>query len=166
MPLHRSLVLASSLVAFAVGGASHVQATLTPAVRAPGPTPTGRTLADTLEALERASWAAWKARDSAFFRRFLSEDHVEVGFFGRGTKAAVLAGVASPACVVTSYEVDQFTVTRFDAHTAALTYHAAQHTLCNGHPVPSPVWATSLYVQRGGHWLNALYQQTPDQRPQ
>ena len=59
------------------------------------------------------SWEAWKNRDAKFFRDFLSDDHVEVGFFGIEDKAAVLAGVASPACVVRSYRVDHFELTVF-----------------------------------------------------
>ena len=120
-----------------------------------------RTLADTLEALEVRSWAAWKARDSTYFRTFLSDDHVELGVSGRSNKARVVESVGSPRCVVTSYSVDNLQVTRFDANTAVVTYHATQATTCNGKPVPSPAWVSSLYVRRGGRWVNALYQQTP-----
>jgi hypothetical protein len=118
-------------------------------------------LEDTLVRLEKRSWEAWQRRDGAFFQTFLSDDHVEIGFGGVAHKAAVVAGVSSPACVVRDYAVDGFAVTRLDATTALLTYHASQHTTCGGRPVPSPVWAGSLYVRRGGIWLNAVYQQTP-----
>ena len=121
-------------------------------------------LKETLEGLERQSWEAWKSRDGKFFSGFLSDDHVEVQPQGIVNKAAVVAGVASPICVVKSYTVDNFTLTVFDANTALLTYHAAQDTACNGKPVPSPVWASSLYVRRGGRWLNALYQHSPAAR--
>jgi hypothetical protein len=50
---------------------------------------------------------------------------------------------------------------RFDTNTVLLTYHAAQSTTCSGTPIPSPVWVSSLYVRRGGRWVNAAYQQTP-----
>jgi hypothetical protein len=118
------------------------------------------TLKDTLVDLERQSWQAWQQRDGAFFQAFLSDDHVEVGFRGVARKAAVVAGVASPACVVHSFAIDSFDLTTLNPTTALLTYHAAQRTLCNGHAVPSPVWASSLYVRRGGRWLNAMYQQS------
>jgi hypothetical protein len=49
----------------------------------------------------------------------------------------------------------------FDANAALLTYHAAQDTTCGGKVVPSPVWASSLYIKRGDKWFNAAYQQTP-----
>ena len=120
-----------------------------------------RTLADSLIQLEIKSWDAWKARDSAFYRTFLSDDHVEVGWSGRSTKAEVLATVATRRCVVQSYKADDFKFTQFDPSSAMLTYHAAQTTLCGGKPIPSPVWVSSLYVRHGGRWLNAAYQQTP-----
>ena len=117
-------------------------------------------LKEALVNLEKQSWEAWKKRDGKFFQEFLSDDHVEVGFNGLTNKARVVAGVASPVCVVKSYAVDRFELTVIDADTALLTYHAEQDTACGGNPVPSPVWVSSLYVKRGGHWLNAFYQQT------
>ena len=98
--------------------------------------------------------------DAAFFERFLSDDHVEVGSSGVATKAEIVPFVGSPVCVVKSYAVDKFELTVFDANTALLTYHAAQDTVCHNR-VPSPVWVSSLYVRRGGRWLNDLYQHTP-----
>jgi hypothetical protein len=118
-------------------------------------------LKETLVNLEKQSWEAWKNRDGKFFQGFLSDDHVEVGFGGPANKATVVAGVASPICSVKSYTVEKFDVTVLSADTAVVTYHAAQDTTCNGKPVPSPVWVSSLYVKRGDRWLNALYQQTP-----
>lgn len=118
-------------------------------------------LNETLTGLEKQSWEAWQKRDGKFFQKFLSEDHVEVGTTGPANKAAIVAFVASPVCVVKSYAVDSFNFTKFDENTALLTYRAKQDTTCNGKAVPSPAWASSLYVRRGGVWLNALYQQTP-----
>ena len=110
--------------------------------------------------LEKKSWDAWQKRDGTFFQHFLSDDHLEVGGDGVGNKAEIVAFVGSPNCVVKSYSVDTFRLTIFDARTALLTYHAAQDSTCGGKIVPSPVWVSSLYVQRGTHWLNAFYQQT------
>jgi len=117
-------------------------------------------LKNTLVTLEKQSWEAWKNRDAAFFRDFLSDDHLEVGPAGVGNKAAVVATVASPLCVVKSYEVDSFVLTRIDDNTALLTYHAKQDTACRGVQVSSPAWASSLYVRRDNRWRNFLYQQT------
>jgi hypothetical protein len=117
-------------------------------------------LKETLVDLEKKSWEAWKNRDGNFFQNFLSDDHVEVGFGGPTDKVNVVTFVGSPVCTVKSYSVEQFKLTVFGANTALLTYHAAQDTICGGKPVPSPVWVSSLYIKRGNHWLNAVYQQT------
>src|SRR5262249_9331259 len=110
--------------------------------------------------LEKQSWEAWQKRDGKYFQDFLSGDHVEVGFGGLTNKATVVAGVARPACVVKSYRVDKFKGTQFNADKALLNYLAEKGAICNGKPVPSPVWVSSLYVRRDGRWLNVLYQQT------
>lgn len=117
-------------------------------------------LKETLIAREKQSWEAWKNRDGRFFQDFLSNDHVEIGFGGITDKAAVVAGVGSPACVVKSYTVDQFELRLFGPDTALLTYYADQDTTCGQNPVPHPVWVGSLYVRRGERWWNAAYQQT------
>ncbi|MEP6787081.1 MAG: nuclear transport factor 2 family protein [Acidobacteriota bacterium] len=114
----------------------------------------------TLINLEKQSWEAWKKRDGKFFETFLSDDHVEVGFGGVANKSSVVAFVGSPVCVVKSYELEGFNVSRINDAAALVTYHAAQDTNCNGSHVPSPVWVSSLYVKRGGRWYNVFYQQT------
>lgn len=151
------------LVAWVPGSGAFARRELSPIAahqRAAVMAPIQDALKDTLVNLEKQSWRAWQRRDGAFFQAFLSDDHVEVGFHGVTRKAAVVAGVASPACVVHSFAIDTFDLTRLNPTTVLLTYHAAQQTLCNGHVVPSPVWASSLYVRRGGRWLNAMYQQS------
>jgi hypothetical protein len=142
----RRLTIAAGLVALL--GGSVVQA-------APAPS-----LEDTLIALEKQSWAAWQDHDTGFFERFLSDDHVEMQDRGPAGKAPVLTGVRA-GCVVKSYAVDRFKLTRFSPETALLTYRAEQDTDCGGFKVPSPVWATSLFVKRAGRWQNALYVHTP-----
>jgi hypothetical protein len=117
---------------------------------------------ETLVKLENQSWEAWKNHDGKFYQSFLSDDHVEVGFSGPANKSAVVDFVSGAVCEVRSYSVDHFNVTMLDAKTALLTYHAAQDTSCGGKAVPSPAWVSSLYIKRGGHWLNVLYQQTAE----
>jgi hypothetical protein len=123
--------------------------------------PPDETLEAKLTALEKGSWVAWKARDGRFFEGFLSDDHLEVGAQGVSSKAQVVAFVASPVCVVDGYTLGQITFKRIAEDVAVLSYRAEQKTVCGGSPVPSPAWATSMYVNRGGRWLNVLYQQTP-----
>jgi len=114
--------------------------------------------------LETRSWEAWQARDASYFERFLSDDHVEVGFGGVTDKKNVVASVASSSCVVKSWSVADFRLHQLSSDTALLTYRAAQDTVCGAMVVPSPVWVSSLYVRRDGRWQNAVYQQTQEMR--
>ena len=116
---------------------------------------------DRLIALERASWVAWQGHDHAFFTEVLSDDHVDVGTRGVADKATVVAGVASPACTVKSYSIDDLKFTRLSADSAMIVYRAQQDTTCGNARVPSPTWVTSVYVNRKGQWLNTSFQQTP-----
>ena len=119
---------------------------------------------DTLIALEKQSWVAWQGHDAIFFDHFLSDDHVEMQGAGPAGKAPVVSGVRA-GCTVKSYAVDHFKVTQFSADTALLTYRAEQDTQCGTAKVPSPVWATSLFVKRHGRWQNALYVHSPAAKP-
>ncbi len=116
---------------------------------------------DCLVDLEKRSWVAWKGNDGAFFSDFLSDDHVEVGARGVLGKSDIVAGVGSAACKVESYALGEIKFTRIAEDAALLSYRAEQKTLCGGHAVPSPAWASSLYVKRGARWVNVFYQQTP-----
>ena len=131
---------------------------------APPPAEGNDDLQASLIALEKQSWEAWQKRDGSFFDGFLSEDHVDVHGSGPASKGAVVAGVASPMCAVKSYAVTDFRMTRLNADTALLVYHAEQDTTCGGHAVPSPSWVSSVYVRRGGRWWNALFQVTDASR--
>ena len=113
--------------------------------------------------LETQSWVAWKGHDGPFFEHFLSDDHVEIQPGGRATKADVVAGVSGPVCSVKDYAISNFELTVFGPETALLTYRADQDTVCGKAKVPTPVWASSLFVKRDGRWVNALYVHTPAQ---
>jgi hypothetical protein len=146
MPRLRTALLAAALAAIAAIAA---------------PAAATDSLESDLVAMERASWIAWKGHDAKFFADFLSEDHVEVHGYGVTSKAEVVAGVGGTACTVESYALNQFRFRRVSSNAALLVYRAEQTTTCGGNPVPSPVWATSVYAKRNGRWVNVLYQQTP-----
>lgn len=136
-----------------------IAATISSAGATQAPEPT---LQERLIELEKQSWVAWQQMDSAFWERFLSEDHVELSAVaGAVGKKAVIDGIASKQCKVASYKVDHFTFRQFDDHTALLIYRAQQDTTCGTIRVPSPVWATSLYQLRDGRWVNVLYEHVP-----
>lgn len=118
-------------------------------------------VSEKLISLERDSWVAWQHHDAKFFGDFLSEDHIELGTHGPGTKANVVAFVGSPVCKVESYSLGDIRFTRLSADSAVLVYRAEQKTTCGSMTVPSPVWVTSVFALRNGQWKNVLYEQVP-----
>jgi len=44
---------------------------------------------------------------------------------------------------------------------ALLTYRYAHDAVCGGNPEASPLWASTVYVKRGGKWLIAFHQEIP-----
>ena len=136
-------------------------ATLPFAAEAPAPTTLSSSDETLIRDLEAKSWVAWKNHDAGFFEQFLSDDHVEIHNYGIVGKAAVVAGVRSPACVVQTYALGPLALTPVSADAVLVTYRAEQDTTCGAQKVPSPVWATSLYARRAGRWVNVMYQHTP-----
>jgi hypothetical protein len=116
---------------------------------------------DPLVSMERQSWIAWQAQDDNFWRDFLSEDHVEMGYGGPASKASVIDAIKARICKVTSYKVSDFSVRHFSPDSAVVTYRAEQDTICGGVKVPTPVWASSFFAKRHGHWENVFYVHTP-----
>ena len=114
-----------------------------------------------LERLERASWVAWQNHDGKFFSEFLSDDHSEVAGSGIANKQSVVSFVASGACTVSNYSLDEMNVRQLADNVAVVTYRATQNTMCGKTKVPSPAWVSSTFVKRDGRWRNAIYQQTP-----
>ncbi len=118
------------------------------------------TLEDSLVAMERQSWVAWKNQDAAYFRDFLSEDHVDMGPNGPVPKALIVAFLEKAGCKVESFAVDSFKFARLSDDAAMLTYRSAQNTMCGTAKVPSPTWSSAVFVRRDGRWVQALLQQT------
>jgi len=130
--------------------------------RARGAASLSNSLKDTLVRLERGAWAAWSVKNPKYFRTFLADDAFNNGRDGVEDKEQIIRAVADNPCQIKSHAFleDTFKVTAVDDDTAFLTYKAMQDYVCDGKPGPSPVWVTTLYVRRGGKWLNMFYQET------
>jgi hypothetical protein len=112
-------------------------------------------------ATEKKLWEAWKNSDSKPFKAYLSADSVMIGDAGVSNKAASLKEMSSMKCEVKSYELSDTKVTFFNSDSALLTYKGTQDATCAGQTMPPSVWASSLYVRRGGKWYAASHQETP-----
>jgi hypothetical protein len=115
-----------------------------------------------LMAMEEALWEAWKTGDWEVFRSHMTEGAVNNGAGGATAgRDAMIEGMAGASCDVQSYELSDMQVHQIARGTAILTYRAEQAATCEGEALPSPVWASAVYVNDGGEWKNAFYQETP-----
>lgn len=113
-----------------------------------------------LIALEKQSWEEWKNKNGTFFQTLLTDEAVNVGVGGLSNKSQIVKSTSSD-CEIKSFSVDNFKVVMLDKDAALLTYTAMQDGVCGGRTIPAKVFASSVYVKRGGKWLNAFYQETP-----
>jgi len=80
---------------------------------------------------------------------------------GVGGKAEYVKAIIDNNCTVSSYSLDNTKVTMLSKDVALLTYRYAHDVVCGGKPEASPLWASTMYVKRGGSWLIAFHQEVP-----
>ncbi len=121
---------------------------------------------EALITLEKQGWEAWKNRDSKFVQNNMPEDGISVTAAGFEDKAAMVKSVSSSDCEIKSYSLDNINVKMLDPNTAILMFKGNQAGTCKGKAIPAAVWASSIYVKRGGKWVNVFYQETPAETAQ
>ena len=116
---------------------------------------------DKLISAEKQLWEAWKNKDGGPFQQSLTDDSVMIDQTGivQGKDKAVQSIAKSP-CDVKSYSVGDIKVDWVNKDTALLTYKADADATCNGQKVPPSVYASSIWVNKGGKWLTAFHQET------
>lgn len=112
-------------------------------------------------ALENRAFEAWKNKDKKFFEEHMAQDSYYLAADGTITKAQFVQIVAGDACKVTTYSLDNTKVTMLNKDAALLTYRYSHDAVCGGTPEASPLWASTVYVRRGGKWLIAFHQEIP-----
>lgn len=115
---------------------------------------------ETVMALEKQAWEAWKNNDVKFFNDFLSDRWVSFGPNGREDKAANIKRFTDVKCEVKSYTLsdDQLNVLSNDV--VVLSFKATQDATCGGTKVPGVVWVSSAYVREGDKWKALSYMET------
>ena len=120
---------------------------------------------DPLIQLERRSWEAWKVQDADFWAHYLSDDHIEMGYSGPASKAAVVGMIRAKICHVASYKLEKMAVRYFSRTSALVTYRSTQDASCGKTKVPAVAWASSLFEKRNGRWVNTYYSHVPEIAP-
>ena len=111
-------------------------------------------------ATEQKLWNAWKSKDVKPFRANLTTDSVLVSENGVATKATILEQMGGSNCDVKSFALNDIKVAFLASNAAVITYKASEEGTCDGQALPAAVWASSVYVMRGGKWMAASHQET------
>ena len=154
LPLAALLLLAFASVSFAQ---PTPEASPSPAAK---PAMSRAQIRGRIIATEKKLWEAWKNKDAKPFKANLAADSVMISETGVAGKADIVKEIASMPCEVKSFELSDFKATFLNSGTVLLTYKGVADGTCAGTALPA-VWASSVYVNRGGRWLAASHQETP-----
>ena len=112
---------------------------------------------ETLMAMEKQAWEAWKNVDSKFFEDFMSDRWVSFAGPAREDKAANIKRLVDSKCDVKSYSMADDQLHMLGNDVAVLSYKAKQDATCAGTKIPAEVWVSSAYVREGDKWKAITY---------
>lgn len=156
--MKRYLPLAALLL-FAFASVSFAQDATPSPSPAPKPGMSKAQIRGRIIATEKKLWDAWKNKDTKPFKANLSADSVMIGDSGVSGKEEAIKDLANAPCEIKSVTLSDFKVTFLNGGAAMVTYKGAADGTCGGAAIPT-VWASSVYVNRGGRWLAASHQET------
>jgi hypothetical protein len=124
----------------------------------PKPAMSKKELARKLTASEKSLWEAFKNKKAEVFNRTLTSDGFQIDAMGVTAKADIAAAMGG--CEIKDYSLSDFKVTTISASAALLTYKGTQHGSCGGQAVPETVYASTVWVNRGGKWQALFHQES------
>jgi hypothetical protein len=115
---------------------------------------------DSIAALEKSGWEAWKNRDGKVQQELLSDKYVGFNATGRTDKAASVQSMTAQNCKVNSYSWSDEQMKMIGSDVAVLTFKAEQDYTCDGKKGDTPTWSATVYVREGDKWKNVFYAET------
>lgn len=106
----------------------------------------------------RESWVAYKNRDVAAIKALTAEEYVAYTLQGPATLQQDIDNIGK--LTIESYTIDDPKVTMATKDVAILRYKCDLKGSADGKPL-KPVYATEVWVNRGGKWQIISYQETP-----
>ena len=91
----------------------------------------------------------------------MAEDSQYLDPEGVGGKAQYIRVIIDNNCTINSYALGKTKVTMLNQDAALLTYSYTYDIVCGGKPEAGALWASTIYVKRGGRWLIAFHQEVP-----
>jgi uncharacterized protein (TIGR02246 family) len=108
----------------------------------------------------RTVQAAFDRGDKDLLRRYLTPDHASILPYARITSTEDLLKHLSDFKFA-EYKIEDLQVKLLTPDVALVSQRATIQGTYRGRKVPSPVHVTTVWVRRGGQWLQDLYQETP-----
>lgn len=118
-------------------------------------------LEETLGAKEKAFFQAWKDGHPEVFQKSIVDGGIFFGEYGVSGKSETVAEQTNSRCDVKGFELTNFEVISVTPRSAVLTYRAEQHGTCGGVAFSPYMNGLSVYVKRGGDWLNVVRSEVP-----
>ena len=114
-----------------------------------------------IQKLETGLWQAWKDHNTGPFEEHLTIDSIDISGPPLHGKANILKEMGSANCQISSFSVSGFSYTWLSRNSLIVTYEASQDGSCGGNKLPGKVYASSVWVKRGGKWMTAFHQESP-----
>ena len=119
---------------------------------------------ETIIAIERQAWEAWKRKDASFFRATLLPNATYVSATGLSTREEIAHQIETDACKVGGYVLRNEEVHSLSPDVAVLTLRAMSDVTCGDQAIHSDAWSSTLYVRDGESWRVSFHQETDAQR--
>lgn len=108
---------------------------------------------------EKQIWDTIKKKDPNAFAAMLADDFVYVAIDGIFDKAGTVNGVKQ--LDLTDLTLSEWKTVMLDKDAAIVTYLVNMKGTSGGHPIPpTPLRASSAWVNRGGKWIGVFHQET------
>jgi hypothetical protein len=158
------LVAASACTTTTTNTSENVNATVNANVAAtPAATPQGVSQAD-IEAKERQTWDAFKAKNWDAFAGMLADDFVFVSNDGVHNKAQTTEEIKK--LDLTEYTFSDIKFLKVDADLVVINYTSTEKSTYDGKPTSGkPARNSTAWINRGGKWLVAYHQDTEVMTP-
>ena len=117
-------------------------------------------LKNLLLVLEHARADAWFRRDRTALEALLAPDFIEINYFGRLSRDALLLR-CFPHMALHTYTIEDPVLHQFGDETAALLYQCYEELTVDGRKMKGTYSVSALYRWNGKQWKLSLWQVTP-----
>lgn len=111
---------------------------------------------------EEMLWTAWGKKDAETFKKHVTGDAVQIGSSGSyNGLESILKAMGRQSCDMRNFGAQDVAMRKLSQDVIVLNYTLTQEGTCDGKKLSPRMSATSIYVQKDGHWKSTHYQESP-----